>query len=67
MYPLTQFIGVQPDNPAQLGGKIYEMMGIALGGKWSSPNHFESAQTKHHVPETVEAEVVEPTEAGNQK
>lgn len=59
--------GFTPDNPAQLGGKIYEMMGMALGGKWSSPNHFESAQTQHHVPETVEAEVVEPTEAGNQK
>lgn len=59
--------GFTPDNPAQLGGKIYEMMGMALGGKWSSPNHFESAQTQYHVPETVEAEVVEPTEAGNQK
>ncbi|XP_045828669.1 heat shock protein 90-6, mitochondrial-like [Trifolium pratense] len=59
--------GFTPDNPAQLGGKIYEMMGMALNGKWSSPSQFESTQTQHHIPETIEAEVVEPTEAGNQK
>jgi heat shock protein beta len=64
---LTQSVGVQPDNPAQLGGKIYEMMGMALSGKWSSPSQFESTQTQPHVLETVEAEVVEPTEAGTQK
>ncbi|KAI5432659.1 heat shock protein 90-6, mitochondrial [Lathyrus oleraceus] len=60
--------GFTPDNPAQLGGKIYEMMGMALNGKWSSPpSQFESTQTQPHVLETVEAEVVEPTEAGSQK
>ncbi|CAK8539001.1 unnamed protein product [Lathyrus sativus] len=60
--------GFTPDNPAQLGGKIYEMMGMALSGKWSSPpSQFESTQTQPHVLETVEAEVVEPTEAGSQK
>jgi heat shock protein beta len=59
--------GFTPDNPAQLGGKIYEMMGMALSGKWSSPSQFESTQTQPHVLETVEAEVVEPTEAGTQK
>jgi heat shock protein beta len=64
---LTQSVGVQPDNPAQLGGKIYEMMGMALSGKWSSPSQFESTQTQHDVLETLEAEVVEPTEAGTQK
>jgi heat shock protein beta len=46
---LTHFVGVQPDNPAQLGGKIYEMMGMALSGKWSSPNQFESIQNQPHV------------------
>jgi heat shock protein beta len=64
---LTQSVGVQPDNPAQLGGKIYEMMGMALSGKWSSPSQFESTQTQPDVLETLEAEVVEPTEAGTQK
>lgn len=59
--------GFTPDNPAQLGGKIYEMMGMALSGKWSSPSQFESTQTQPDVLETLEAEVVEPTEAGTQK
>ncbi|KAK7299855.1 hypothetical protein RJT34_10683 [Clitoria ternatea] len=59
--------GFTPDNPAQLGGKIYEMMGMALTGKWSTPGQFQSTVTQPHVPETVEAEVVEPTEAGSQK
>ncbi|MCI33968.1 heat-shock protein, partial [Trifolium medium] len=51
------------DNPVQIGGKIYEMVGMALGVKWSSPSQFESTQTQPHIPETIEAEVVEPTEA----
>ncbi|KAK7386044.1 hypothetical protein VNO78_32105 [Psophocarpus tetragonolobus] len=59
--------GFTPDNPAQLGGKIYEMMGMALTGKWSTPGQFQSSVTQPHTPETVEAEVVEPTEAGGQK
>ncbi|KAL2316581.1 hypothetical protein Fmac_030457 [Flemingia macrophylla] len=59
--------GFTPDNPAQLGGKIYEMMGMALTGKWSTPSQFQSTETKPHAPETVEAEVVELTEAGSQK
>ncbi|XP_047167616.1 heat shock protein 90-6, mitochondrial-like, partial [Vigna umbellata] len=59
--------GFTPDNPAQLGGKIYEMMGMALTGKWSTPDQFQSTVAQPHIPETVEAEVVEPTEAGSQK
>ena len=59
---------MQPDNPAQLGGKIYEMMGMALTGKWSTPDQFQSTVTQPYAPETVEAELVEPpTEAGSQK
>lgn len=58
---------MQPDNPAQLGGKIYEMMGMALTGKWSTPGQFQSTVNQPHTPEIVEAEVVEPTEAGGQK
>lgn len=51
---------VQPENPAQLGGKIYEMMGMALSGKWYVPQPQSQSQP-------LEAEVVEPVEAGNQK
>lgn len=42
------------------------MMGMALTGKWSTPDQFQSTVTQPHTPETVEAEVVEP-EAGSQK
>ncbi|OAY34976.1 heat shock protein 90-6, mitochondrial isoform X2 [Manihot esculenta] len=54
--------GFTPENPAQLGGKIYEMMRIAISGKWSTP-----ASRQAHIPETLEAEVVEPVEAGSHK
>ncbi|KAI9177877.1 hypothetical protein LWI28_020208 [Acer negundo] len=62
--------GFTPENPAQLGGKIYEMMGMALSGKWSAPTptpevHHSAPQPQ--TPETLEAEVVEPVEAGGQK
>ncbi|KAK8289826.1 hypothetical protein V6Z11_D07G214700 [Gossypium hirsutum] len=58
--------GYTPDNPAQLSGKIYEMMGMAISGKWST---FDSQQSASQPPqtETLEAEVVEPVEAGSQK
>lgn len=56
----------QPDNPAQVSGKIYEMMGMAISGKWS---RFDSQQSASQAPqtETLEAEVVEAVEAGSQK
>ncbi|GAA0143704.1 Hsp90 family chaperone [Lithospermum erythrorhizon] len=64
--------GFTPENPSQLGGKIYEMMSMALSGKWeaSSANDYQHQygqlhqQVPHQVPETVEAEVVEPVQAG---
>ncbi|XP_057748244.1 heat shock protein 90-6, mitochondrial-like [Arachis stenosperma] len=60
--------GFTPDNPAQLGGKIYEMMGMALTGKWSAySGQSHPTGTQPHVPETVEAEVVDPAEASSQK
>ncbi|XP_057440906.1 heat shock protein 90-6, mitochondrial [Lotus japonicus] len=59
--------GYTPDNPAQLGGKIYEMMSMALSGRWSASGQFQSTVTQPPVPEFVEAEVVEPTEADGQK
>ena len=53
---------MQPENPAQLGGKIYEMMSMALSAKWgTSAGEFKQQTTSStYVPETIEAEVVEP-------
>lgn len=59
--------GFTPENPAQLGGKIYEMMDIALSGKWSTPIEVQHPGAISNNTETVEAEVVEPVEAGGQK
>ncbi|CAI9106239.1 OLC1v1005352C1 [Oldenlandia corymbosa var. corymbosa] len=63
--------GFMPENPAQLGGKVYEMMSMALLGKWgaSNGNFQQQATSSSYVPETVEAEVVDvpPAEAGGQK
>lgn len=60
---------LQPENPAQLGGKIYEMMNFALAGKWGTGGGHQQQlnQQPHVIPETVEAEIVEPAEAGGQK
>ncbi|MQL94789.1 hypothetical protein Taro_027454 [Colocasia esculenta] len=33
----SSFAPMQPDNPSVLGGKIYEMMGMALSGRWTAP------------------------------
>ena len=60
-------LSMQPENPAQLGGKIYEMMGIALSGKWSMPADIRSAGANMGKPETLEAEVVESVKADEQK
>lgn len=60
--------GFTPENPAQLGGKIYEMMSFALAGKWGAVGGYQQQVNQQpHIPETVEAEVVEPAEAGGQK
>lgn len=61
---------LQPDNPAELTGKIYEMMSSSIAGKWAS--QAQPAQPgQHHVTpgssEPLEAEVVEPVEAGQPK
>ncbi|KAL7102530.1 hypothetical protein ACP275_08G125600 [Erythranthe tilingii] len=57
--------GFTPESPAQLGGKIYEMMNMALVGKWGSDG-FQQQQV--NPTETIEAEVVvDPVEAGAQK
>lgn len=58
---------LQPDNPAELGGKIYEMMDMALSGKWLSTTEVQPAPGGTQTPGTLEAEIVQPVEAGSQK
>lgn len=59
--------GFTPENPAQLGGKIYEMMGMALSNKFGAPVDAQQPVAQPQNPETAEAEIVEPVEAGGQK
>ncbi|CDY28017.1 BnaC05g44190D [Brassica napus] len=61
--------GFTTENPAELGGKIYEMMGIALSGKWSSSEVQPQQQhmAHSHNAELLEAEVVEPVEVDGKK
>lgn len=62
--------GYTPENPAQLGGKIYEMMSTALSGKWSRAVEVEPPVVgQANSSEPLEAEVIEsePVEAGSQK
>ncbi|KAJ1702401.1 hypothetical protein LUZ63_002180 [Rhynchospora breviuscula] len=59
--------GYTPDSPAELGNKIYEMMAIALGGRWGrseeDAGEAEAAEEGDSTSaETAEAEVVEPSE-----
>ncbi|RWR73862.1 heat shock protein 90-6, mitochondrial isoform X3 [Cinnamomum micranthum f. kanehirae] len=61
--------GFTPENPTDLGGKIYEMMGMALAGKWTAPGTTGQRATDPQPgvsgdQEAVEAEVVGPSEAG---
>lgn len=68
---------MQPEDPAQLGGKIYDMMSMALSTKWLTPAaEVQQSIDQTHQPETLEAEVVvdpveaqvvDPVEAGGQK
>ncbi|GMN42083.1 hypothetical protein TIFTF001_011295 [Ficus carica] len=59
--------GFSPDSPAELGNKIYEMMAMALGGRWGrlEEENVEAAESEGgdaSASESVEAEVVEPSE-----
>lgn len=61
--------GFTPDDPAELGKKIYEMMSMGRTASYTAPSvemHQESA-ARPEPRETLEAEVVEPTEAGAEK
>lgn len=68
---------LQPDNPTDLSGKIYEMMGTALSAQWSAPA-AEAVEMHHQQEEIVnssgkqslgalEAEVIEPSASESQK
>lgn len=57
--------GFTPDSPAELGGKIYEMMAVALGGRWGRVEESESTESAPELESEVtetETEVVEPSE-----
>ncbi|XP_076930416.1 heat shock protein 90-5, chloroplastic-like [Bidens hawaiensis] len=54
--------GFTPDSPAELGGKIYEMMAVALGGKWGRVEESEGVDPTTESESTEETEVVEPSE-----
>lgn len=67
-YPLYLLFSHQPDSAAELGSKIYQMMAIALGGRWGRLESEAAAAAEAEVSteagsgETTEAEVVEPSE-----
>ncbi|XP_042021714.1 heat shock protein 90-5, chloroplastic-like [Salvia splendens] len=62
--------GFTPDSPAELSSKIYEMMAMALGGRWGRSEDDEEGEGDSNaaseadagVAEAVESQVVEPSE-----
>ncbi|XP_009767250.1 heat shock protein 90-5, chloroplastic [Nicotiana tabacum] len=61
--------GFTPDSPAELGNKIYEMMAMALGGRWGRSEEDESetsvqtsTESDAGSAEVSEVQVVEPSE-----
>ncbi|KAB5544703.1 hypothetical protein DKX38_012815 [Salix brachista] len=60
--------GFTPDSPAELGGKIYEMMAMALGGRWGRSDGDEAEDNAEepdaNVSEASEPQVIEPSEIG---
>ncbi|XP_060215007.1 heat shock protein 90-5, chloroplastic [Lycium barbarum] len=61
--------GFTPDSPAELGNKIYEMMAMALGGRWgryeedkTEASAEASTESDASSAEVSEAQVVEPSE-----
>jgi heat shock protein beta len=60
---------LQPDSPAELGGKIYEMMAMALGGRWGRSDgdkeeaaEGNAAESDANASEVSEPQVIEPSE-----
>ncbi|CAK7326431.1 unnamed protein product [Dovyalis caffra] len=65
--------GFTPDSPAELGGKIYEMMAMALGGRWGRSEGDETeaeaeadnaAESDATASEASEPQVIEASEIG---
>lgn len=56
--------GFTPDSPAELGGKIYEMMAMALGGRWGRSDEAETTEASEETAnaEDSQTEVVEASE-----
>ncbi|GFY88868.1 chaperone protein htpG family protein [Actinidia rufa] len=58
--------GFSPDSPAELGNKIYEMMAMALGGRWGRSDEEEAedgASESEGSPDGAsETKVIEPSE-----
>lgn len=58
--------GFTPDNPAELGNKIYEMMAMALGGRWGRSDEEseeeEEASSSSSGDSSDPQEIVEPSE-----
>lgn len=63
---------MQPDSPAELGNRIYEMMAMALGGRWSRSEGNDEveaeapeenvAESETSADEPSETKVFEPSE-----
>lgn len=60
---------MQPDSPAELGNKIYDMMAMALGGRWGRAEDEVKEASEENATESnagegeaSEAEVIEPSE-----
>lgn len=57
---------MQPDSPAELGNKIYEMMAMAVGGRWGRSEGDEAEDNASvsdaSATEANDSEVVEPSE-----
>ncbi|KAL9298778.1 Heat shock protein 90-5 [Arabidopsis thaliana] len=55
--------GFTPDSPAEHGNKIYEMMAMAVGGRWGRVEEEEESSTVNEGDDkSGETEVVEPSE-----
>ncbi|CAI9096397.1 OLC1v1032540C1 [Oldenlandia corymbosa var. corymbosa] len=58
--------GFTPDSPAELGNKIYEMMSMAVGGRWGRLEEGESESSGDSYGATEsegsETQVIEPSE-----
>jgi heat shock protein beta len=51
---ILNFVIVQPENPAEFGARVYEMMGLALAGK-------NNAQAKEKVEGQGQKQTEEPS------